>query len=93
MAILSTKASNNSQFVDYQKVPAYTAEADTSVILAAYLDGLSSLLTLCGDEVEESVLQGMYTSLTMFVSTRDKIEGELEKADVMMEAIRAKLAI
>ena len=61
MPTLKSQGSRHSQFVDYQRVPSFAAEADSSAILAAYSDGLAALLSLCGQNVNsETVLSGMY---------------------------------
>lgn len=94
MPKLKSSGSRHSQFVDYQNVPAYAAEADSSVVLAAYNAGLEALLSLCGQENEdELILNGMYQSLAKLTNVREMIDHELAKSDVMLDAIRAKLLI
>ena len=94
MPDLKSGGSRHSQFVDYQRVPSFTAEADTSAILAAYTDGLAALLSLCGQEgSSQTILAGMYEAYTTFRTVREMIGNELAKADVMLDAIEAKLAI
>ena len=82
MPNLKSGGSRHSQFVDYQRVPSFAAEADSSAILAAYTDGLAA-----------TILAGMYEAYTSFRVTREMIGHELAKADVMLDAIEAKLAI
>ena len=94
MPTLKSAGGTHSQFVDYQRVPSFAAEADTSAILTAYNDGLAALLSLCGQEgSSETVLSGIYEAYTSFMTTREMIGDELAKADVMLDAIRARLAI
>ena len=94
MPTLKSSSSRQSQFVDYQQVPSYAAQADAGIVLAAYLDGLTSLLSLCSQDISEEVLlQGMYESLAAFAAIRDDIDDELMRADVTLDAIRAKLLL
>lgn len=91
---LQTQASSQSQFVNQHNIPSVQAFSDTSVILAAYLEALESLLVLCGTETEsESILKSMYQNYTTLRTVRSEIDSDLETADVMLEAIEAKLAL
>jgi hypothetical protein len=74
--------------------PATRAFAETNVILAAYLEGLSSLYALVDQDPEvDHIVQGMYANFVTLREVRDTIRENMEKADVMIEAIEAKLVL
>jgi len=74
--------------------PSSQAHAETNVLLAAYLDALSSLLALASQEPEvPHIVEGMYQNYVVLKDVRNVIEQNMEKADVMLEAIQARLAI
>jgi hypothetical protein len=83
-----------SQFVSMHVNPTHQAFAETNVLLAAYMDALSSLLALSLQEPEVThIVEGMYQNYVVLKDVRSVIEDNMQKADVMIEAIEARLAI
>jgi len=70
------------------------AFAETNVILAAYLEGLSSLYALVDQNPEVThIVEGMYSNFVTMKEVRETIRENMDKADVMIDAIEAKLMI
>jgi hypothetical protein len=91
---LETKSSPSSQFVSQHNIPSVQAFSDTNVIMSAYLVALEALLMLCSTETEsEVIVSSMYQNFSTLRAVRSEIDEDLERADVMLEAIEAKLAI
>lgn len=91
---LETKGSAQSQFVGQHNVPATKAFGDTSVILVALLEALESLLILSGTETEsETILTSMYQNYSTLHFIRIQLDEDLQRADIMLEAISVKLSL
>ena len=83
---------NKSQFVGMHVNPSTQAFAESNVLLAAYLDALSSLLALASQEPEvDHIVEGMISNYVVLKDVRGVIQENMEKADVMLEAIEARL--
>ena len=82
------------EYVDFQHVPSVAADAETSVVLAAYIQGLESLLDMAAGWEQNSVpvMEGMLQNLVQFKRLRRQIGLDLERADVTLAVIEAKLA-
>ena len=91
MPVLNPSSSSQAQFVDFQKIPAYRAEADTTVVLSAYLEALESLLALSTEDMPDIVMSGLYESFVQLKSLRERVNHELDKADVMIAVITERL--
>ena len=91
MPILNPSSSAQAQFVDFQKIPAHRAEADTTVVLSAYLEALESLLALSTEDMPDIVMSGLYESFVQLKSLRERVNHELDKADVMIAVITERL--
>ncbi len=84
----------NSQFVGMHANTSTQAFAETNVILAAYLEGLSSLYALVDQNPEVThIVEGMYSNFVTMKEVRETIRENMDKADVMIDAIEAKLMI
>lgn len=84
----------NSQFVGMHANTSTQAFAETNVILAAYLEGLSSLYALVDQEPEVThIVEGMYSNFVVMKEVRETIQENMNKADVIIDAIEAKLMI
>lgn len=84
----------NSQFVGMHANTSTQAFAETNVILAAYLEGLSSLYALVDQEPEVThIVEGMYSNFVTMKEVRETIQENMNKADVIIDAIEAKLMI
>lgn len=92
---LQTKGNgSDSQFVSQHNIPSVQAFSDTSVVLAAYLEALNSLLVMSSsDTVSETMMRSLYQNWSTLSNVRHEIDSDLEKADVLLEAIEAKLTI
>jgi hypothetical protein len=89
---LEARASAQSQFVSQHNIPSVQAFSDTSVILAAYIEALGALLVLC-ENAREDMYSSLYENYATLASVRREMDNDLMTADVMLEAIQAKLAI
>jgi hypothetical protein len=91
---LESKPSAESQFVGQHQIPSVQAFSDTSVVMSAYLEALSSLLVLCESETEsEAIIESRYQNYSTLRHVRQDLDDDLLKADVMLEAIEALLRI
>jgi len=83
-----------SQFVGMHANPTTQAFAETSVVLGAYMEALSSLMAIVEQQPEvDHIVEGMYSNYVTLKELRSSIDENLQKADVMLEAIGAKLAL
>jgi hypothetical protein len=82
------------QYVAYQHVPFVSADSETNVVLAAYQQGLESLLDMAVGWEQNSVpvMEGMLQNLVEFKKIRGQINNDLERADVTLEVIEKMLA-
>ena len=89
---LQTKGDD--EYVTYHHVPSVAADAETSVILAAYQQGLESLLSMAAGWEQNSVpvMEGMLQNLIQFKKLRQQIDADLELADVTLAVIEKKLS-
>jgi hypothetical protein len=86
--------SEKSQFVNQHNIPSVKAFSDTNVILVAYLEALESLLVLSSTETDsEVILTSMYQNFQTLNSMRSDLDSDLERADIMLEAIGIKLSL
>ena len=88
---LQTKGDD--EYVTYHHVPSVSADAETSVILAAYQQGLESLLSMAAgwDQNSVPVMEGMLQNLLQFKRLRQQIAEDLELADVTLAVIEKRL--
>lgn len=94
MATLVGSSSAYSQFVDFKLKPALAAEAETTVLLAGLVEALNSVLAVARQQdLSDPVLAGVYESLVGLMKLRDRAAYDLERADVMIEAIKARVMI
>lgn len=81
------------QFVEVHRNPSMKAFAETNIILAAYLDGLSSLLVLTEQpDPVDHIAEGMLRNLLTLRDVRAAMQDALDKGDVMLEVIEARLS-
>lgn len=82
------------EYVDFQHVPSVAADAETSVVLAAYIQGLESLLDMAAGWEQNSapVMEGLLQNLVQFKRLRQQIGFDLDRGDVTLAVIEAKLA-
>jgi len=94
MPTLKPSTSPQSQFVAFQHVPAYRADADTSVILTAFSEALSSLMSMSKEisSMDDEVVKGIYESYVHLRDIREKIRNEMDKADVMLDLVKERIA-
>jgi hypothetical protein len=87
-------AKGQDEYVAFQHIPSIAADAETSVVLAAYQQGLESLLNMAAgwDQNSTPVMEGMLQNLVQFKSIRSQIDLDLERADVTLAAIEKKLS-
>jgi len=87
-------AKGQDEYVSFQHVPVVAADAETSVVLAAYQQGLESLLNMAAgwDQNSTPVMEGMLQNLVQFKALRDQIDQDLARSDVTMAAIEKKLS-
>ncbi len=87
-------AKGKDEYVAFQHVPSVGADAETNVVLAAYQQGLESLLDMVGGWEQNSlpVMEGMLTNLVEFKKIREQIDDDLARADVTIQVIERKLA-
>lgn len=94
---MTVKSNPSYQFVSVHRNPTNAAFADTKVILSAYLEALYALLSITLQEEEsehvfsDHVVGGMYQNYLALQQMRAEIVADLEKADVVLEAISARL--
>jgi len=94
MKLRTSGTKSEAQFVSQHNIPSVQAFSDTNVILAAYIEALNSLLSMAMTETEsETFMLSLYQNYATVKSIRNEIENDLVKADVLLEAIEAKLAI
>lgn len=85
---------DKAQFIDMNVNPTTQAFAETNILLAAYEDALSSLLALASQEpTVPHIVEGMYQNYVTLKDVRSEIQKNMDKADVMLEAIQARLSI
>jgi len=72
---LTANSSPVAQFVGLRNNPSNRAFSDTSIVLAAYLEALSSLLAVCSQDPDsKNVVRGMYQNCGRNVrSNRGKV--------------------
>lgn len=89
---LQTKGKD--EYVTYHHVPSVAADAESSVILAAYQQGLESLLSMAAgwDQNSVPVMEGMLRNLVEFKNLRKQIAADLELADVTLAVIEKRLS-
>jgi len=91
---LTANSSPVAQFVGLRNNPSNRAFSDTSIVLAAYLEALSSLLAVCSQDPDsKNVVRGMYQNYATLRQVRNDIDNDLARADVTFEAIEARLSI
>lgn len=91
---LQSKSSPESQFVSQHQILSVQAFSDTSVVMSAYIEALSSLLVQCENETDsEALIQSRYQNYSTLRSVRKEIDEDLMRADVMLDAIEALLRI
>ena len=91
---VTTKGAPSAQYVGLHANPSSRAFADTSTVLSAYLEALSSLLAVSSQDVgSENMMKGMYQNYATLKQVRSEIDNDLAKADVALEAIEARLAL
>ncbi len=88
---LQTKGAD--EYVTYHHVPSVAADHESSVILAAYQQGLESLLSMAAgwDQNSVPVMEGMLQNLVEFKKLRKQIGAALELADVTLAVIEQRL--
>lgn len=89
---LTTKGED--EYVAFQHIPSVAADAETNVVLAAYQQGLESLLDMVAGWQQNSVpvMEGMLTNLIEFKKIRRQINDDLALADVTLAVIERRLA-
>ncbi len=84
---------NENQFTSHHLIPSVAAGTETTVLLAAFQSALDSLLEMSKDEVTTPVLEGLYRNFVALKEVRGILRDDLERADVTLEAIEAKLSL
>ncbi len=89
---LTTKGED--EYVAFQHIPSVSADANTNVVLAAYQQGLESLLDMAVGWQQNSipVMEGMLENLVEFRRIRQQITDDLALADVTLQVIERRLA-
>ena len=91
---MKLQAKGEDEYVKYKHIPAIAAEGETSVLLAAYQQGLESLLSMAAGWESNSipVMEGMLANLVQFKELRKQIDVDLGIADVTLAVIEKRLA-
>jgi hypothetical protein len=90
---MKLESSGQNVFVNHHNIPSESAQSETTVLLSAFQSALSSVLEVSMGETSEFVLEGLIRNLVQLKGIRKMLDDDLQRADVTMEAIEARLLL